>query len=211
MVAIFVTLAELSVNTAAVYTLWKNPGIVPLLHTPSMVVSKLQGGADLMIPGLAGPPFPAGAKKDAVVAIASLDSPSVPLVVGVCEIDVSSLKKAQGEKGHAVQIVHWFRDELWDWSTSGKSGAAAPETLPGWVHKDNDALVDEMDDLHLDEGGDGGVLLHDENPPAPSKVGRREDLFSGEDAIAEIVDMEAAASDMSQQGEMLRDKSPTSG
>ncbi|KMU86191.1 hypothetical protein CIHG_03979 [Coccidioides immitis H538.4] len=44
-----------------VYTLWQNPGIVPLLHTQSLVMDKLYGGADLMIPGLAnGPPFPEG-------------------------------------------------------------------------------------------------------------------------------------------------------
>ena len=61
----------------SVYTLWRNPGIVPLLHTPGIVVKKLQGGADLMTPGLAGgPPFPEMAKKDAVVAVASTDAPN---------------------------------------------------------------------------------------------------------------------------------------
>ncbi|KKY28727.1 putative translation machinery-associated protein [Diplodia seriata] len=72
-----------------VYTLWRNPGIVPLLHTPGFVVEKIQGGADLMTPGLQnGPPFPQKAKKGAVVAVASLENPTVPVAVGVCEIDV---------------------------------------------------------------------------------------------------------------------------
>lgn len=51
-------------HTRIVYTLWHNPGIVPLLFTPSFVVEKLQGGADLMTPGLQrGPPFPKMATK----------------------------------------------------------------------------------------------------------------------------------------------------
>ncbi|EOD52216.1 putative rna binding protein ligatin protein [Neofusicoccum parvum UCRNP2] len=86
-----------------VYTLWHNPGIVPLLHTPGFVVEKIQGGADLMTPGLQnGPPFPQKAKKGAVVAVASLESPTVPVTVGVCEIDVSALQQVQGARGHAL-------------------------------------------------------------------------------------------------------------
>jgi hypothetical protein len=54
----------LPANARVVYTLWHNPGIVPLLYTPSFVVEKLQGGADLMTPGLQrGPPFPKKATK----------------------------------------------------------------------------------------------------------------------------------------------------
>ena len=57
-----------------VYTLWANPGLLPLLHTPASVIDKLKTGADLMIPGLiGGPPWPAGAKKDAIIAAASIE------------------------------------------------------------------------------------------------------------------------------------------
>jgi translation initiation factor 2D len=34
-----------------VYTLWKQPNLLPFLTTPAAVVPKLIGGADLMIPG----------------------------------------------------------------------------------------------------------------------------------------------------------------
>ena len=34
-----------------VYTLWKEPDLLPFLSTPEAVVPKLIGGADLMIPG----------------------------------------------------------------------------------------------------------------------------------------------------------------
>lgn len=145
----------------SVYTLWKNPDMVPLLHTPENVIKKLQGGADLMTPGLAGgPPFPEKAKKGAVVGIASTDAPSVPVVVGWCEIDVSVLEKVQGAKGHAVRNVHWSGDELWNFGGSGKAGHHAPEELEGWTQVLVDrGLVNQIDALGLDEQ-DGGVPLN---------------------------------------------------
>ncbi|KAF2271911.1 uncharacterized protein EI97DRAFT_427338 [Westerdykella ornata] len=145
-----------------VYTLWHNPGIVPLLHTPQFVVEKLQGGADLMTPGLQrGPPFPAKATKGAVVAIASLEAPTVPMAVGTCEIDVASLQEVRGAKGHAVQTFHWSGDELWAWGPSGKPGLEPPDHLEGWADdKAGDAdLAAPMDRLDLEGGHDGGVAL----------------------------------------------------
>ena len=103
------------------------------MHTPEIVIKKMRGGADLMTPGLArGPPFPPKAKKGAIVAIAAYENPSVPIVVGACEIDVSSLTEVRGAKGHAVRGVQWEGDEIWSWSPSGGSGTPAPERLEGW-------------------------------------------------------------------------------
>ncbi|OQN99652.1 hypothetical protein B0A48_14794 [Cryoendolithus antarcticus] len=142
----------------SIYTLWNHPGIVPLLHTPEIVVKKLRGGADLMTPGLArGPPFPKKARKGAVVGVASLERPSVPVSVGVCEIDVSALEQVQGAKGHAMETLHWAGDELWSYSTGARPGQEPPEAIEGWQRAtDGDELsvggliIDEEDD---DEGG----------------------------------------------------------
>ncbi|KAK3072367.1 hypothetical protein LTR53_006945 [Teratosphaeriaceae sp. CCFEE 6253] len=146
----------------SVYTLWKHPGMVPLLHTPEIVVKKLQGGADLMTPGLArGPPFPERAKKGAVVAVASLEQPSVPVAVGVCEIDVSALQKAQGERGCSVTNMHWAGDELWNYSTNDRPGRQVPEELEGWARVlDEPGLTEKTAEMDLDDGDDeGGVSL----------------------------------------------------
>jgi translation initiation factor 2D len=146
-----------------VYTLWHNPRILPLLHTGSFVIEKLQGGADLMTPGLyGGPPFPTNAKKGSIVAVSSAENPSVPLIVGYCEIDVSALRQVQGTKGHAVRTIHWSGDELWSWNSTGNPGGNPPEHLDGWLEKDVD--LDELDrrtdGLDLKEGEeDGGVSL----------------------------------------------------
>ena len=157
------------------YTLWHNPKIVPLLYTPLVVVEKMQGGADLMTPGLQrGPPFPAKATKGAVVAIASLEAPTVPMAVGTCEIDVSSLEKVQGMKGQAVSTFHWAGDELWSWSTSNKPGRDPPDTLQGWDDDEEEAsLAEQTAAVDLDDQ-EGGVKL-DTDPSERSKAEQVQD------------------------------------
>ena len=114
----------------------------------------MKGGADLMTPGLAGPPFPKKANKEAIVAVADLDSPSVPVAVGTCRRDISALATTQGEKGCAVETFHWAGDELWNWSTSGKSGSSPPDNLDGWLEDDSDNITDDTGALTLDDGQD---------------------------------------------------------
>ncbi|KAG9516272.1 hypothetical protein KCV07_g6849, partial [Aureobasidium melanogenum] len=175
-----------------VYTLWKQPGIVPLLHTPGFVVQKLQGGADLMTPGLAnGPPFHPKATKGAVVAIASLEQPSVPVAVGACLIDVSSLGAVQGSRGHAVQTMHWTGDEIWSYSNSNKPGLSPPETLEGWLASkdDEEKLAEQAADLTIDEEEEeqGGVNLDKpiSDQPDPSE-GLGEDAPANEGLVEQV-------------------------
>lgn len=147
-----------------VYTLWHNPNLVPLLYTPEFVMGKLHGGADLMTPGLANePPFPQRAVKGAVVAVASVDKHSVPVFVGICEIDVSALGEVQGTKGQAVRGLHWEGDELWTWSSASRPGRPSPDYLEGW-DEDRDADGDDDDDNELDELEE--MTLEDKVSPA---------------------------------------------
>lgn len=163
------------------YTLWHNPKIVPLLYTPLYVVEKLQGGADLMTPGLQrGPPFPNKATKGAIVAIASLEAPTVPMAVGTCVIDVSSLGSTQGMKGHAVETFHWAGDELWAWSNANNPGRDPPASIDAWdEHAEEDSnLVDRTAAVDLED--DGGVSL-DADPTERSKAEQAQGV-EGEDA-----------------------------
>ncbi|KAH7392859.1 hypothetical protein BKA66DRAFT_457057 [Pyrenochaeta sp. MPI-SDFR-AT-0127] len=166
-----------------VYTLWHNPGIVPLLYTPLVVVEKLQGGADLMTPGLQrGPPFPKKATKGAIVAIASLEAPTVPMAVGTCDIDVSALGRVQGVKGHAVSTFHWAGDELWSWSSTGKPGSEPPESIQGWNQDELDGtgLAKDAAAVHLDDH-EGGITL-DPDSTGPSESDKAHGLLPGDDA-----------------------------
>jgi len=164
-----------------VYTLWHNPRIVPLLYTPLVVIEKMQAGADLMTPGLQqGPPFPEKATKGAIVAIASLEAPTVPMAVGTCEIDVSALGKVQGMKGMAVSTFHWAGDELWAWSSTSKPGIEPPDILQGWDDEQSEDLslaertaAVDLDDL---EGGvplDAGLTERSEAEKAQGVEGEK--------------------------------------
>ncbi|KAK7207388.1 hypothetical protein BZA70DRAFT_300772 [Myxozyma melibiosi] len=94
-----------------VFTLWKCPFLVPIVLTWSPVIEKLRGGADMMLPGLI-PPFVKGAVKGAVVAIASEERPTVPLAVGVCEIDLVGVTRVVGQHGKAILVKQCYGDEL---------------------------------------------------------------------------------------------------
>jgi translation initiation factor 2D len=158
-----------------VYTLWHNPGIIPLLHTPDFVVEeKLSHGSDLMIPGLVKPrsaPWDTRARAGAIVAVAGLQRDTVPMWVGTCEVDVCSLgHDLRGQKGVAVKGLHWAGDELWSWRSVGSGGRDAPSSVEGWpgltedVSKDiGNMTLDDDDDQKGDEQAEGGAAL--DKPP----------------------------------------------
>ena len=116
-----------------------------------------------MTPGLArGPPFPEKAKKGSVVAVAGLEKESVPVWVGVCEIDVSDLGEVHGTKGRAVKGVHWAGDELWTWHPGGLGGRAASAKIEGWIdEKAESAVADGVEELKLDKEDDDEDELDD--------------------------------------------------
>ena len=141
-------------GSGVVYTLWKNPKLLPLLHTHPPVMEKLYTGADLMTPGLIGPPFPAQAVKGRLVAIASSERPSVAFAVGVAEMDISRLEKVVGEKGKAVRVLHWFGDEL------GGGAGEVPEKVEGVFDEDGEEGTENggvrLEGGSLVEGEEGG-------------------------------------------------------
>lgn len=146
-----------------VYTLWNNPTLLPVVNTHAPVVEKLCGGADLMTPGLIGPPFPAEAKTDRLVAVACIDKPNVAVAVGICTIDICDLAKAVGEKGKAVHILHTVGDEIFK-----QAGAAA--VVPD--HVEVEQITDALEEVTL-EG--------EETPTAPT-----EPSGSSEEEIREL-------------------------
>lgn len=120
------------------------------------------------------------------MAIASIEKPSVPRVVGECDIDVASLRQVQGVKGRAVRGHHWEGDEIWAWGQGGKPGGEAPHTIDGWdLEAESEELNERVEDLSMgDQDDDGGVLLDSQADGAPKRTSRNE-FLEGEDAPAE--------------------------
>ncbi|KAF5024470.1 hypothetical protein F66182_3410 [Fusarium sp. NRRL 66182] len=121
-----------------VYTLWRNPNLVPLLHTPDFVVDeKLKQGADLMVPGLVkahNASWDSRASTGSVVAVAGLQNDTVPVWVGSCQTDIRNLPNdVRGLKGSAVKALHWVGDECWSWRALGSGGLEPPSALEGWT------------------------------------------------------------------------------
>lgn len=147
-----------------------------------------------MTPGLAGPPFPVKASQGALVAIASLEHPTVPVAVGTCEIDIGALQVTRGVKGHAVSTFHSAGDELWDWSTSGKAGASPPDAIEGWETEEFAAFSARFGGMQVEEkedtDTDGGVLLPKSEKAAElgSHVSQKTQNVKGESAVVEEVD-----------------------
>lgn len=159
----------------------------------------MQAGADLMTPGLAGPPFPPRARKGAVVAVASVEQPSVPVAVGTCVIDISTLGSVQGAKGHAVQTMHWAGDEIWSYSTSGKSGTPTPEELVGWLTEDVNVgeLAGKTEELDIEDEDDGGVALNQVS--SSTNIGRGGEL---DVENAEVATNQAEVKEMTTKGRL---------
>ena len=91
----------------------------------------------------------------------------MPVWVGVCEIDVSTLGNVHGVKGKAVEGLHWAGDQVWSWSLGredvSSGGREVPQSLQGWGQElaeealatkvANLDLADDKEDAREDGGG----------------------------------------------------------
>lgn len=106
-----------------VYALWK-VSILPIISTAPVAIESLIGGSDLFIPGIfsvSSDSIPTGA----AVAIASAQSPTVPLAVGRILLNSKDIKEE--DKGKAVHVLHTWKDTLWQ---SGPKTDPPSELLP---------------------------------------------------------------------------------
>lgn len=92
-----------------VLTLWGCPYLLKRLYTPIYTIERLQNGADLMVPGVFDP-LPENCPAGTVVAIHTVQSPTVPMAVGVTLTNCSEITEEQ--TGKAAYIVNVVGDTL---------------------------------------------------------------------------------------------------
>ncbi|KAK9492876.1 hypothetical protein V1508DRAFT_439552 [Lipomyces doorenjongii] len=129
-----------------VFTLWKCPFLLPIVQTWNPVIEKLRNGADLMLPGLI-PPFPLTLKVGSIVAIASAERPSVPLAVGICNVDLGTITQVQGRHGKAILVIQCYGDEL---PFRGKVSVPAKLDLDFPKLEDKNALTSDTEDGEIE-------------------------------------------------------------
>ncbi|XP_021566878.1 eukaryotic translation initiation factor 2D isoform X2 [Carlito syrichta] len=94
-----------------VYMLWSYPDLLPAFTTWPLVLEKLVGGADLMLPGLVMPPagLPQVQKGD-LCAIALVGN-RAPIAIGVAVMSTSEMLSS-GLKGRGFSVLHTYQDHL---------------------------------------------------------------------------------------------------
>ncbi|XP_065197344.1 eukaryotic translation initiation factor 2D-like [Sycon ciliatum] len=104
-----------------VYTLWKCPGLAPTWFTGEQVVGKLQGGADLMLPGVitrAGATdaglgeFPARAPRS-VATPSNLASVGVGVTAVASSAIATQIANFSSVRGKGILMKHTVLDHLW--------------------------------------------------------------------------------------------------
>uniref|UniRef100_A0A8C7BNE6 Eukaryotic translation initiation factor 2D n=1 Tax=Neovison vison TaxID=452646 RepID=A0A8C7BNE6_NEOVI len=108
-----------------VYTLWSYPDLLPTFTTWPLVLEKLVGGADLMLPGLVVPPagLPQVQKGD-LCAIALVGN-RAPVAVGVAAMSTAEMLTS-GLKGRGFSVLHTYQDHLWRSGDKSSPPSLAP-------------------------------------------------------------------------------------
>ncbi|XP_069401368.1 eukaryotic translation initiation factor 2D isoform X1 [Ovis canadensis] len=140
-----------------VYTLWSYPDLLPTFTTWPLVLEKLVGGADLMLPGLVVPPAGLPQVQKGDLCAVALVGNRAPVAVGVAAMSTAEML-ASGLKGRGFCVLHSYQDHLWRSGDKSSPPSIAPLALDpldlseekGCVKADT-ALQGDMRQLTLEE------------------------------------------------------------
>uniref|UniRef100_A0A2K5QQX0 Eukaryotic translation initiation factor 2D n=1 Tax=Cebus imitator TaxID=2715852 RepID=A0A2K5QQX0_CEBIM len=94
-----------------VYTLWSYPDLLPTFTTWPLVLEKLVGGADLMLPGLVMPPAGLPQVQKGDLCAISLVGNRAPVAIGVAAMSTAEMLTS-GLKGRGFSVLHTYQDYL---------------------------------------------------------------------------------------------------
>ncbi|CAI2346089.1 unnamed protein product [Caenorhabditis sp. 36 PRJEB53466] len=165
-----------------IYYLWNNPKAFPVIICHDPVFGYLENGADLMLPGVirsANFRFPSF-QKGVPLAIAFYSSEketvSGPSAVGVSLMSSEDMF-ACGFKGKGVQVLHVFRDQLWEF---GPKGLPPVLSLEEW----SEIGEEPSGDILLEEEEEEGSSADKDQEPEEEQ--KKED--TDEDEITETME-----------------------
>eukprot|EP01023_Acetabularia_acetabulum_P045671 TRINITY_DN4640_c0_g1_i3.p1 TRINITY_DN4640_c0_g1~~TRINITY_DN4640_c0_g1_i3.p1 ORF type:complete len:602 (+),score=116.35 TRINITY_DN4640_c0_g1_i3:61-1866(+) len=145
-----------------VFALWKVPDLVPVIHVKHPAVSQyVVGGADLMVPGVLVDTLPL-VEEGAVVSVGVVGN-DAPVAIGKMLLSSeNALDRIAGgaAKGRLVQLMHHYRDFLWQLDDSGyvpNDGYLQNAVMPvGWDQEnsnqeDMEQLTQDLQQSGIDE------------------------------------------------------------
>ncbi|XP_044533051.1 eukaryotic translation initiation factor 2D isoform X2 [Gracilinanus agilis] len=94
-----------------VYTLWSYPSLLPAFMTWPLVLEKLAGGADLMLPGIVVPPDGLPQVQQGDLCAITLVGSRAPVAIGVATMSTAEML-ASGLKGRGFTVLHTYLDHL---------------------------------------------------------------------------------------------------
>ncbi|XP_075843965.1 eukaryotic translation initiation factor 2D isoform X1 [Microtus pennsylvanicus] len=108
-----------------VYTLWSYPDLLPTFTTWPLVLEKLAGGADLMLPGVVVPPTGLPPVQQGDLCAIALVGNRAPVAIGVAAMSTAQML-ASGLKGKGFSVLHTYQDHLWKSGDKSTPPAIAP-------------------------------------------------------------------------------------
>ncbi|XP_027273495.1 eukaryotic translation initiation factor 2D isoform X2 [Cricetulus griseus] len=108
-----------------VYTLWSYPDLLPAFTTWPLVLDKLVGGADLMLPGVVVPPTGLPEVQQGDLCAIALVGNRAPVAIGVAAMSTAQML-ASGLKGKGFSVLHTYQDHLWKSGDKSSPPAIAP-------------------------------------------------------------------------------------
>lgn len=108
-----------------VYTLWSYPDLLPTFTTWPLVLEKLAGGADLMLPGVVVPPTGLPPVQQGDLCAIALVGNRAPVAIGVAAMSTAQML-ASGLKGKGFSVLHTYQDHLWKSGDKSAPPAIAP-------------------------------------------------------------------------------------
>ena len=149
-------LIESTVLLPTIYSLWRNPSLLPVVYIWSPVSCYLLNGADLMWPGVANPEEVLKlCQVGSVVAVSVVGN--VPMAVGV----IASICSPGIYKGRCVEVLHCYRDELWIMNQSVPNQGFTIEIVVG-VEREGENQDDSEESVENEEKKEAELQILEE-------------------------------------------------
>ncbi|XP_059509355.1 eukaryotic translation initiation factor 2D isoform X2 [Stegostoma tigrinum] len=134
-----------AVKGSFVYTLWSCPDLLAAFTTWPVVLTKLAGGADLMLPGVVVPSSGLPELQQGDLCAINLVENRAPVAIGLVTMPTTDML-ATGMKGKGVTILHTYLDLLWAFGEK-----TSPPVIPHMYH-DPGPIRDQLEEEEEEEG-----------------------------------------------------------